>query len=260
MSRLVMLLLLVSACKKKETQAPDPQPAGSAAAPSRGMSVTKVKGSGDTDEPEGGSGGRLAAALDRAAGSDTGDTPAPTNTPPAPVDAGAAASAPEDAKQTYGGDGSPPYIDDAGYVKGPGGPLFMGRGAECNAERNHCLREPAWFAVGNLVAGKLYRAVPIFEFEKKWYNWRGKEEDFAMRLRTKVGTKETLRVGEPVIWFIDENSSRKFVFNDYDAHTSSRWEAGVIESISGDKIRVKGWTYGAVPIDTTRIVVETKTK
>ena len=113
--------------------------------------------------------------------------------------------------------------------------------------------EEAW---RNLVAGKLYRATPVYEFEGKWYNWRGKEEDFAMRFKTKVGTRDTLHAGDPVIWFIDENASKKFVDNPYDALTSSRWEAGVIESVGADKIRVQGWTYGAVPIDTTRIIVE----
>jgi hypothetical protein len=79
-----------------------------------------------------------------------------------------------------------------------------------------------------------------------------------MRFKTKVGTKDKIRSGDPIIWFIDENASHKFVDNEYDALTSSRWEAGVVESVGGDKIRVKGWTYGAVPIDTTRVIIERK--
>jgi len=134
----------------------------------------------------------------------------------------------------------------------------MGRGPECNAETDHCMREGVWFAVGNLVAGKLYRATPVFEYEGKWYNWRGNEETFAMRFKTKVGTPETIKVGDPIIWFIDENASKKFVNNEYDALTSSRWEAGFVESIGIGKVRVQGWTYGAVPIDTTRVIVERK--
>jgi hypothetical protein len=156
----------------------------------------------------------------------------------------------------FGGNGDPPYIDDEGHLHGPGGPVFMGRGPECNAEADHCLRESVWFAVGNLVPGKLYRATPVFEYEGKWYNWRGEPEEFAMRFKTKVGTPETIKVGEPIIWFIDENSSKKFVNNEYDALTSSRWEAGVVDSLGVGKIRVKGWTDGAVSIDTTRVIVE----
>lgn len=237
MRRFLILLLLVSACKKKEESAPEPEPQPTTGA--RGYSVTKVGNQDDGSGDEAGGGGKP--------GGSAGE----------PVAAAQDAGAPADAAR-FGGNGAPPYIDDEGHLHGPGGPIFMGRGDECNEQRNHCLREPVWFAVGNLVAGKLYRAVPIFEYESKWYNWRGKEEDFAMRLRTKVGTRETLKAGDPVIWFIDENASKKFVDNEYDALTSSRWEAGVIESVGADKIRVKGWTYGAVPIETTRIVVEQK--
>ena len=79
-----------------------------------------------------------------------------------------------------------------------------------------------------------------------------------MRFKTKVGTRETLKADDPVIWFIDENASHKFVDNEYDALTSSRWEAGVVDSIDVGKIRVKGWSDGAVAIDTTRVIVEQK--
>jgi hypothetical protein len=246
MVRLSILMLLVIACKKKEEPAPDPMPVGEAP---RGHSVTKIKGSGaeeaadpTADAAQGrfeqlGSAGEAKAVDNNVVAKD------------AKLDAGV------DAPKA---DKSAAYMDDEGRIHGPGGPVFMGRGADCDATRDHCLREGVWFAVGNLVAGKLYRATPIFEYEKKWYNWRGKEEPFAMRFKTKVGTRETIKAGDPIIWFIDENSSHKFVDNEYDALTSSRWEAGVVESVSTDKIRVKGWTYGAVPIDTTRVIVERK--
>jgi hypothetical protein len=249
MGRLSIVLLLLVACKKKEEPPPEePMPMGTA--PS-GHSVTKIKD--PSEEPDSGSGNGTAAGGGRfeklgSAGATNDDNVKATN---AKLDAGV------DAASTAG-DGSPAYMDDEGHLHGPGGPVFMGRGAECNAERDHCMRDGVWFADGTLVAGKLYRAVPIYEFEKKWYNWRGREESFAMRFRTKVGTRDTLRADEPVIWFIDENASHKFVDNEYDALTSSRWEAGVVESVGPDKIRVKGWTYGAVPIDTTRIIIERK--
>lgn len=236
MVRLSILLLLVTACKPKQEAEPEPAPSG---APARGMSVTKMND--PSEETEDGGAGRLENAGGREGSTASG-----------PTDAGTA-----DAR-LFGGDGSPAHMDDEGRIRGPGGPLFMGHGEECNAERDHCMREGVWFAVGNLVAGKLYRAVPVFEYEGKWYNWRGKEESFAMRFKTKVGTRSTLHAGDPVIWFIDENASKKFVDNEYDALTSSRWEAGVIESVESDKIRVKGWTYGMVPIDTTRVITDTK--
>jgi hypothetical protein len=250
MVRLTILLLLMVACKKKEEPAPDPMPIGEAP---RGHSVTTIKGSGDEPDDGGSGSGGAATGTGRfeklgSAGASNDDHVKSTN---AKLDAGV------DAASTAG-DGSPPYIDDEGHLHGPGGPVFMGRGAECNAERDHCMRAGVWFAAGNVVAGKLYRAVPVYEYEKKWYNWRGKEESFEMRFRTKVGTRELLKAGDPVIFFIDENASKKFVDNEFDALTSSRWEVGVIESVGTDKIRVKGWTFGAVPIDTTRVIIERK--
>jgi hypothetical protein len=227
---------LAMPCKKKDVPTePDPMPTEGA----KGYSVTKVK----DPELDGGAGSGSGAGRLEAAGGVGGSG--------GPTDAGVDA-------ERYGGNGAAPYIDDEGHLHGPGGPIFMGRGVECNAERDHCMRDGVWFAVQNLVAGKLYRAVPVFEYEGKWYNWRGKPEEFSQRFKTKVGTRDKIHVGDPIIWFIDENASKKFVDNEYDALTSSRWEAGVVESIAVDKIRVKGWTYGAVPIDTTRIIVEKK--
>jgi hypothetical protein len=252
MGRLAIVLFVFAVgCKKQDEQAAEPE---LTATPSRGYSVTKMKGSAEDGEDahgdkdgDGGSGdGATRAAVAGTGASASG-----------PLDAGAGAAPTADAA-LFGGNGTPAHRDDEGRIRGPGGPVFMGRGPECNAERDHCMREGVWFAVDNLVAGKLYRATPMFELEDKWYTWRGKEESFAMRFRTKVGTKQTLRAGDPVIWFIDENASKKFVDNEYDALTSSRWSAGVVEAVEGDNIRVKGWTYGMVPIDTTRVILETK--
>jgi len=249
MGRFAFLVLVLAACPKKETDA-TLEPLGSAPPPT-GRSVTKVNEDGESTD-----GGGLRGKLEKMGGGN--DEPKGSAKKAAPEDASATAGNPKIDAGLYGGNGAPPYYDDEGHLHGPGGPIFMGKGVECNAERDHCMRPEVWFAASNLVAGKLYRAVPIFEFQKKWYNWRGKEESFSMRFKTKVGTKQTLREGDPVIWFIDENASKKFVDNEYDALTSSRWEAGIIESVGPDKIHVKGWTFGAVPIDTTRIIVEQK--
>jgi hypothetical protein len=131
----------------------------------------------------------------------------------------------------------------------------MGKGPECNAERDHCMRPGVWFAVDNLVPGKMYRATPIFEFEKKWWNWRGKETTFAKRFKTKLATKADIVVGEPIVWFIDDDS-KKFLDNEYDMLTSSRWVAGYVERWEGEKVRVKG-AYTTAELDTIRVIVET---
>jgi hypothetical protein len=266
MGRYAFLLLLLAACPKKEKEA-ELEPLGSDQAPPAGRSVTKVEEDGST----GGSGlkGKLQAMAEDKDGSgalskpasnkDRPPAPAPDAavTPPAAGSTTTVTKAGE--KKKFGGDGSPPYYDDEGHIHGPGGPVFMGRGPECNAERDHCMRPGVWFAVDNLVSGKMYRATPIFEHEKKWYTWRGKEAEFQYRLKTKLATKDTLKVGDPVVWFIDENSSKKWVDNEYDALTSSRWTSGFVQEwVGSDRVRVAGWTYGLVPLDTIRVIVERK--
>lgn len=258
MGRFVFVVLLLAGCPQKAKDA-EIEPLGSNQPPPAGRSVTKV----DEEIDGGGSGGLRGKLQKMAAEGSDGPIEAPsgrskTEPKAAPEDAGTKAPTVDAGKKLWGGNGSPPYYDDEGHLHGPGGPVFMGKGPECNAERDHCMREGVWFAVDNLVAGKLYRATPIYEFEKKWYNWRGKEVTFAQRFKTKVATKETVAVGDPIIWFIDENANRKFVDNEYDALTSSRWEAGYVEQLMGEKVRVKGWTYGLVPLDTIRVIVERK--
>jgi len=157
---------------------------------------------------------------------------------------------------SYGGNGKPASWSDNGEAHGPGGPVFMGRGPDCDAKRDHCMRPGVFFGVDNMSPGKLYRATPIFELDGKWFNWRGKEEHFDKRFKTKVATKDTLQVGEPIIWFITEGS-KPFVDVEYEALTSSRWEIGYVEELKADKVRVKGFS-DAVGYDTIRIIVDAK--
>ena len=246
MGRFAFLVLVLAACPKTEKEALT-EPLGSNAPPPTGRSVTKVNEDGAAPG-DGGLAGKLeklASGSGKTKGDKTGEPKAGTQDAGENPDAAPGKGSGSAELKLYGGNGAPPYVDDEGHLHGPGGPIFMGKGVECNAERDHCMRAGVWFAVGNLVAGKLYRAVPIFEHDKKWFNWRGREESFAMRFKTKVGTKATIKAGDPIIWFIDENASKKFVDNEYDALTSSRWEAGVVDEVMADKIRVKGWTYGA---------------
>jgi len=227
-----VLLGLLIACKKKDQE---PEPAPMPTAPSVGHSSTKIA---DVEEPTHGSDMRAVH------GSGTGT----------PVDAGEAVDAP-----LFGGNGQPAGRDKNGHVRGPGGPLFMGRGPECTDKLDHCLREGVWFAVGNVQRGKLFRATPVFELEDKWWKFDGTEEDnFETAFKTKVVEKpEELKAGSPVIWLIDDNSKRKWVNSEHDALTSSRWEAGVIERVGGDSFNVYGWPAG-IPIDTARVIVQQK--
>src|SRR5688500_15514134 len=141
-----VLLCFTIACKKKDAE---PAPAAAPTTPSVGHSKTELK---DDPGDHGGGGGH----------SKTGEAP------------GDAGGEPADA-QLYGGNGSPAYRDERGRVHGPGGPIFMGRGVECTDQIDHCLRDGVWFAVGNVVAGKLYRATPVFELEGKWWDFREQE-------------------------------------------------------------------------------------
>jgi hypothetical protein len=233
--RWLVLLAFMVACKQKEE--PAPEPAVPPTKPPSGHSVTKVKDSEET--------GSDASAGGSAAGSTT--DVAPVN--PDAADGGV--------RRNYGGDGSPAYRGADGQVHGPGGPIYMGRGPECTDKIDHCLRPGVWFACGNVVAGRLYRAVPVFELEDTWWTFRGKEAEYQVLFRTKVATAKDLRAGDPVVWMIEENAAQKWLRSEYDALTTSRWECGVIGSVGGDTFNVKGWDY-AVPVDTARVIVEKK--
>ena len=218
------LALATWGCKKKEPPADDPPPpTGSAQV---GHAKLKMHGGGEPADP--GDGSAAAAA---------------TNPP---VDA-----------QQDPDVGAAPYRDDSGHVHGPGGPVAMGEGADCDAGRNHCIRKGVWFAASNIEAHRQFRAVPSFIFEGKWYDFLGDPADTSGKLyMTKPVGTGPLSNGQSVIFFSSENDDSKWANSEYDALTSSRWEAGVIESVSGDKVRISSW--GDVPKDTIRVITETK--
>lgn len=227
-----VLLCCVVACKKNEGE---PPPAPAPATPSVGRSTTVIPGPGSDAEPA--TGGSSVTAV--------------------PDDAGAE---PADAQKVYGGNGQAPYRDKDGKLWPPGGPIYMGRGPDCTPEIDHCLRDGVWFAVGDIQRGKLYRATPVFEFEDSWWTFRReKETDFHVAYRTKVVDKPAeLKAGSPVIWLIDENSGkRKWLDSEDDALTSSRWEAGIVESVGTTTFRVAGWPT-AIDIDMARVIIQQK--
>ena len=172
----------------------------------------------------------------------------------APYDGGVADSEPVDAAPLA----KPAYRDDEGHIHGPGGGVYMGSGPDCDASRDHCMRDGVWFAVGNIIPGRLFRATPVYEFEKKWYTWRGEEDtDGGKLFRTKMVGDAPLAPGTTIVWISADPDDSKWVNSEYEALTTSRWEAGVVDAAAGKKVRVKGW--GDVPRDTVRVIVETKT-
>ena len=215
----LIVLCVVAACKKKQPEAE----AEAAPAKTSGHSSTK-----------------------------TSDEAAQGTTAEAPQDAGVAVDA-----ALYGGNGKPAYRDEKGHVHGPGGSVYMGRGPECTDKIDHCLRPGVWFAVGDLQPGKLYRATPVFELENKWWTFREDEmTDHQALFKTKVVEQPSeLQAGSPVIWLIEQNSSNKWLNSEHDALTSSRWEAGVIESVGASTFRVQGWA-NPVPFDTARVITD----
>lgn len=161
-------------------------------------------------------------------------------------------------KKRWGGNGAPPFRDQANVPQGPGGPMYRGKGEPCTDKIDHCMRPGVWFAVGNVVAGSQYRAAPSFEFENKWWDWHGRPAEYKFLFRTKVVEKPSELVpGEPVVWLFQENPRQKWVDNDFDTLTTSRWTSGVIDSVDADTFRVKGWS-GPISVDTARVIVETK--
>lgn len=174
-------------------------------------------------------------------------------TPPAPPVADQPPAAPP---KRWGGNGTAAYRDSDGRVHGPGGPVFMGHGEPCTAKLDHCMRPGVWISADNVIAGKLFRGVPVFQFENKWWTWRGDDADPKHLFRTAVVDKpDQLQPDKPVVFFVEESGER-FLNNEYDMLVSSRWSVGVVESVSADKARIKGW--GEVPLDTVRVIVEEK--
>ena len=191
--------------KKKEVPADN----GSAAPVSHatGHSVTKLNEDGTPDRP-------------------LPPVPHPENHPSM---GGSGSSATEG--HMLGGNGAAAYRGDDGRVHGPGGGVFMGRGIDCDAAHDHCLRDGVYFSVANIVSGKLYRATPSYEFEKKWWTWNGQAIDDPGKLyKTQIAGNAKLSSGTQVIFFSAETSDTKWADSEYRALTSSRWEAGVVDS------------------------------
>lgn len=228
----LVVVCLVAGCKKKEPQAePPPAGSGSASAGSVGHSKTKI----DDEQVHTDENGRVVEA--KTAEADDGGVEADAS--------------------LYGGNGQPAYRDKDGHVHGPGGPIFMGKAIECTDKVDHCLRPGVYFSVPNLEPGRLYRATPVFELEGKWWNFREEEvtDTFAL-FKTKVlDHPSELKVGSPVIWLLEANSTDKWLDNEFDALTSSRWDAGIIESVSSSSFKVKGYGYG-IDFDTARVITE----
>ncbi|HSN27886.1 MAG TPA: hypothetical protein VLT45_16470 [Kofleriaceae bacterium] len=164
-----------------------------------------------------------------------------------------------DAAPKVGGNGQPAYRGDDGHVHGPGGPVFIGEGPMCDASIDHCQRGDGWFCATKFAAGAMYRATPCFEFEGKWWSWRGEEIDKGgLVFKTRVAKPGDVKAGDPVVFFTPESHPRdKFVNSEYEALTSSRWDVGVADSASGSTWVTKAWP-DPIDLDVTRVVVEQK--
>lgn len=243
--RPIAIVLLLLACNKKEAPPPDPEPVPTTGA--RGHSVTKIKEQGSDEAP---AEKPPETPNDAPAGSPKDPAGSATETATTQIDAGA----PDNKNK-------PAYRDSSNHVHPPGGAIFMGRGADCTPERDHCLRAGAWFTSGPYRPGALFRATPVFEFEGKMWTFRGEEmapDGYTWLLKTKIATTSEVRVGEPIVWLIRSSSDQKiFLNNESDALTSSRWDVGVVESVGSDFVRVKGWDTN-VPIESVRVVTEKK--
>jgi len=231
--RAFLIAICLLGCKKHEKQEPAPEPP---AEPSRGHSFTPFK--------DGGAGS--ASGSDEAAGSSTAA---------APEDAAATADA-----RLYGGDGSPAYRDEQGHVHGPGGPVYMGKGVPCDASRDHCMREGVWFAADSVRPGSLFRALPAFELDGKWYDWRGNDVDSGKLFKTELAKIDTIKAGLPVVFLVPENSGSQWLESEYDSLTTSRWDVAYVDAVNraAKTFRVKGWPDD-MSIDVARVITEQST-
>ncbi|HEX4454342.1 MAG TPA: hypothetical protein VH143_25940 [Kofleriaceae bacterium] len=218
------IALASAGCKQQPK--PDDQPAAPAGSAQIGHAKIHGHGNIDPDNPDTGS------------------------------DTTAAAGTPGDAAENDGVAGKPPYRDDSGHVHGPGGPVDMGQETPCDLSRNHCMRQPAWFAAAEIERGRQFRATPAFLFEKAWYDWRGQPVDKGGKLYSTraAGNNDTIAAGTKIIFFEADTDDSKFADSEFDSLTSSRWEAGVVESQSGSNVRVSSW--GDIPKDTVRLIVD----
>lgn len=223
--RALVIALCLVGCKKHQAEEAPPEPP---AEPSRGHSITHFKDAAVAEDAA------------EAAGEDGGAADAQT------ADAA-----------VFGGNGSPAYRDEQGHVHGPGGPVYMGRGVPCDASRNHCMREGVWFAADNYDSKHLFRATPVFELEKTWWNWRGAEVDSGKLFKTELATADKIRAGAPVIVWLPETDSSRWAENEYEALTSSRWDVAVVQSVNrgAKSFRIPSWPDD-LPIDNARVITQ----
>ncbi|HEY6037316.1 MAG TPA: hypothetical protein VIV58_23710 [Kofleriaceae bacterium] len=119
------------------------------------------------------------------------------------------------------------------------------------------MRPGVLFAAENVVAGSLFRGVPAFELEGKWWTWTGQPATYKFLFTTRVTDKiSDFVVGKPIVFLSQESAHELWLDNEYEALTSSRWEVGVVQAIDKDTIRVQGW--GPVPLAYARVVVDDK--
>ncbi len=158
----------------------------------------------------------------------------------------------------WGGNGAPAFRDEANVPQGPGGPMNRGKGEPCTDKIDHCMRPGVWFAVSGVMAGRQFRATPAFELDSQWWTWYGRPADYQFLFKTKVVEKPSeVVVGQTIVWLVQEDPRRRWVENDFDTLTTSRWTSGVVESVDDSSFKVKGWS-GPIAFDTARVIVETK--
>lgn len=145
------------------------------------------------------------------------------------------------------------------FRMGPGGPIFMGRGEPCTNKLDHCLRPGVWFAADDAVAGKLFRGTPVFFFEGKWWTWRGEQAEQKHVYRTKtVDNEREIQLGKPIVFLVAEGSTDKWLLNEWDMLTSSRWSVGIVEAVNTDSVKIQGW--GNASFASLRVIIEEKSQ
>lgn len=137
----------------------------------------------------------------------------------------------------------------------------MGRGLPCDASRDHCMRAGVWFAADTYDSKHLFRAVPAFEYEQAWWNWRGAAIDSGTLLLTERATPAKVKVGSPIVVWLPETDSSAWAENEYDALTSSRWDVAVVLEVdaAAKTFRIPSWP-DPLPLDNGRVVVQQRTR
>jgi hypothetical protein len=108
--------------------------------------------------------------------------------------------------------------------------------------------------------GSLFRAVPAFQLEDKWYDWRGNDVESGALFKTELAKLETIKVGSPVVFLVPESSGDQWLESEYDALTTSRWDVAYVDGVnrSAKTFRVKGWPDD-MSIDVARVITQQTT-